>query len=102
MSSQPFQPTIGIISKEPQNQRYIEEIESRDGLAKVIHPDLPISSNDHLDSIDGIIVADHMSNPRLPIAQKPKLDKIMENAGRSECLRTSIANSRLGSGIVPS
>ena len=70
MSSQSFQPTIGIISKEPQNQRYIEEVESRGGLAKIICPEIPISSNHDLNSIDGIIVADHMSNPKLTTTRK--------------------------------
>ena len=98
MSPQPCQPTIGIISTEPQDQRYIEEIESRDGLAKVIRPDMPISSNDHLDSIDGIIVADHMSNQRLPTAQKPAYDEVL--LFLQDCLARKIPFLGIGEGML--
>ena len=99
MSSQSFQPTIGIISKEPQNQRYIEEIESRGGLAKIIRCEIPISSNDHLDSIDGIIVADHMSNPRLTTTQKLTYDdKILPFL--QDCLTREIPFLGIGEGML--
>ena len=98
MSPQPCQPTIGIISKEPQDQRYIAEIESRDGLAKVIRLDMPISSNDQLDSIDGIIVADHMSNPRLPIAEKPAYDEVL--LFLQDCLARKIPFLGIGEGML--
>tara|TARA_B100000029_G_scaffold430382_1_gene441307 strand:+ start:26 stop:688 length:663 start_codon:yes stop_codon:yes gene_type:complete len=98
MSPYACKPTIGIISKEPQNQRYIEEIESRDGLAKVIRPNIPISSNDHLNSIDGIIVADHMSNPRLPITQKPAYDEVL--LFLQDCLARKIPFLGIGEGML--
>ena len=72
MSINAPQPTIGIITAGPQTQRYIDEIESRGGLARIIHSGTPIPSNDHLDPIDGLIVADHITNPRVTIPHKPE------------------------------
>ena len=70
MTSNSSQPTIGILSEGPQTPRFIEEIENRGGIARIIHPDTPTQSKDHLSPIDGIILANHMNDRSVTISQR--------------------------------
>ena len=72
MAKNPSLPTIGIIAKESQIRRYVEEVENRGALSRLIQPRTGLPSYHSEDPIDGLIFADKLLYSKLPNLEKSK------------------------------